>query len=316
MALWEDFEDGTSRLNTLSGTSSWSVDTGTPAYVGTYGYVYSGGANHSRRWDNSVSYSASDYFVYEGYVRAQAGGTNLVGLVFGQSTIFTGYSVIIDTRNSTGGSSAFQIRKDNSTTPLAATTGPTISSATWYKIRVEWRTSGTRITAKLYDTSDTLLATITSNDTSYTSGYCGLHCYNTSYIDELYLIFEAENTIYNDTHEASITAGESFSQNAILNDTHSESITAGESFLAGLTYSDTLTESIVTGDSLSTQVVFSNSLNFSATLDSTFLDTLGGGNIKVYDGADFVPGALKIWNGSSWDIKPVKYWDGDSWELL
>jgi len=39
------------------------------------------------------------------------------------------------------------------------------------------------------------------------------------------------------------------------------------------------------------------------------------GQIKTYDGADFVAKPVKVWNGSSWEIKPVKFWDGNSWEI-
>jgi hypothetical protein len=37
------------------------------------------------------------------------------------------------------------------------------------------------------------------------------------------------------------------------------------------------------------------------------------GNIKVFDGASFVPKPVKVWSGSAWVTKPLKRWNGSAW---
>lgn len=167
--------------------TNWSVTTSYPQ-SGDFSYTSTNGAAHVSRYTTSV-HPASDEFNLEGWVRCVSGGTNLAGLVFGhQASGNLGYQVIIDTRNSTGGSSSFQIRKDASSTPLASSTAATVSANTWYRVAVQWRTSGTRISAQLYDESGTELATLTSSDTSYTTGRLGLHAYNTVSFDNISLV--------------------------------------------------------------------------------------------------------------------------------
>ncbi|HEU4715952.1 MAG TPA: hypothetical protein VFS14_03930, partial [Candidatus Saccharimonadales bacterium] len=38
------------------------------------------------------------------------------------------------------------------------------------------------------------------------------------------------------------------------------------------------------------------------------------GQIKVYDGSDWVWKPVKVWNGSTWTAKPLRYWDGSVWQ--
>ena len=186
--FWEDFESNSSRMTSLNGNSSWSIQ-GTGAYAGTYRLQYAGGANHSCRWDDNFVYSPSSTFLYEGWVRTDAGGTNLAMLLFGKTTgsNYNGYQVCIDSRNSTGGSAAFQIRLNNGSSPLTSSTAPTIVVGNWYKIQVEWRSSAPNITARLFNSSLDLLATLTSNNTTHTSGRLGVHGFNTTSFDNLYL---------------------------------------------------------------------------------------------------------------------------------
>jgi hypothetical protein len=37
------------------------------------------------------------------------------------------------------------------------------------------------------------------------------------------------------------------------------------------------------------------------------------GQIKVWDGSQWVAKPMKVWNGSQWVTKPVKYWNGTTW---
>jgi hypothetical protein len=41
--------------------------------------------------------------------------------------------------------------------------------------------------------------------------------------------------------------------------------------------------------------------------------TAATGNIKVWDGAAWVPKPVKVWDGAAWVAKPVKRWSGTAW---
>jgi hypothetical protein len=48
-----------------------------------------------------------------------------------------------------------------------------------------------------------------------------------------------------------------------------------------------------------------------ADLQSAVVGTTG--QIKVWDGAQWIAKPMKVWDGSTWQIKPVKYWNGTAW---
>jgi len=189
---WENFQT-TSRLTSVNGSviANWDRIADGANTVLNYNTAVN---THSCVWDNANSYSASATFYLEGMVRADVGGAdpnpNQAQLVFGKQTgaNFNQYAAVIDSRNTTGSGAAFQLRLNNSTTPLATSTVPVIAANTWYKISIDWRTSGTRITARLYNSTNVLLATLTSSDTTYTSGRVGCHGFNQSSFDNIRLI--------------------------------------------------------------------------------------------------------------------------------
>jgi hypothetical protein len=37
------------------------------------------------------------------------------------------------------------------------------------------------------------------------------------------------------------------------------------------------------------------------------------GQIKVWNGSNWVAKPVKYWTGAEWVIKPLKYWDGGAW---
>ena len=182
--FFEDFESG-NQFN--AGSSGWTRS-GTHAAAGSFGYGRGSGTSHQSRSYSGETFSAGPDFNYEGWIRLDDGGTNLAGLVFGHTgSGNNGYQVIIDGRNGSGSSAPFQLRLNASTTPLGTSTSPTISNNAWYRITVEWRTSAPRITCRLYNASGSLLATITSNNTNYTSGRLALHAYNAASFDNIHL---------------------------------------------------------------------------------------------------------------------------------
>jgi len=39
------------------------------------------------------------------------------------------------------------------------------------------------------------------------------------------------------------------------------------------------------------------------------------GQIKVWNGSQWIAKPVKYWNGSAWTVKPVKYWNGSQWTI-
>lgn len=191
LPVWEDFETGNRMIGTSRRPlSDWNrVDEGdkSPQHV----MSYTGPASHAQIYQTVTTYSASPTFLLECRVRMNAGGTNLAGPAFGKQSSgnFDGYTVILDTRNRTGGTAGLQLRLNNGTSPLAWQ-AIAINVGEWYRVQMEWRTSGTRITVRLYSDSpvaNSLLATITSTNSAYTSGFLGLHAYNPASFDDIKL---------------------------------------------------------------------------------------------------------------------------------
>ena len=185
---WENFQSS-NRLTSINGSviANWDrILDGTNTILN----YNTAAATHSCVWDNANTYSASATFNLEAMVRIESGTPNQAHLVFGKQSgaNFNAYQVLIDDRNLTLGSAAFQLRLNNGTTPLATSTAPTIVKNQWYKISIDWRASGTRITARLYNNANMLLATITSNNTTYTSGRIGVHGFNQASFDNIRLI--------------------------------------------------------------------------------------------------------------------------------
>jgi hypothetical protein len=137
----------------------------------------------------NVNYARGSSFFYSGFLKTNLyyETTGLSGIGFGlQSTdIKNGYFAVIDVRNGTGETAAFQIRRDiNNIVPIATDTSITIQPDRWYRITITWSSAGL-ITARLYDGVGPLLTTITVTDTTYTSGYLGITSYSLSSFDNL-----------------------------------------------------------------------------------------------------------------------------------
>lgn len=43
------------------------------------------------------------------------------------------------------------------------------------------------------------------------------------------------------------------------------------------------------------------------------IPTSATGQLKVWDGSNWVAKPVKVWDGANWVVKPVKRWDGSSW---
>jgi hypothetical protein len=157
----------------------------------------------------NVLYPRGTTFFYSGYLKTNLyyETTGLTGIGFGlQGDVKLGYFAVIDVRNGTGETAAFQLRKDiNNTVPIATDTAITIQTDRWYRITITWSSAGL-ITAKLYDGVGPLLSTITVTDTSYTTGYLGITSFSLSSFDNLSNL-AAQFT----TNAGNIASGESLS---------------------------------------------------------------------------------------------------------
>ena len=162
----------------------------------------------------NVNYARGSSFFYSGFLKTNLyyETTGLTGLGIGlQSTeIKNGYFAVIDVRNGTGETAAFQLRKDiNNTVPLATDTSITIQADRWYRISFAWSSAGL-ITVKLYDGVGVLISTLTVTDTSYTSGYLGITSYSLSSYDNLTNIF---NLLLS---PSAISTAEAFNNNNVI----------------------------------------------------------------------------------------------------
>jgi hypothetical protein len=132
------------------------------------------------------------------YTTSDASTTNLCGVgIFNDgnetpATYSDGYYAVVDTRNGTGSTAAFQIRKTaDSGTILDSDDSLSVVSDAWY--RVEMYVDGdNQIVAKLYDTDMELLSTLTSTDTDYTEGYFALTTYEEAYFDDIHILGDKE----------------------------------------------------------------------------------------------------------------------------
>ena len=161
----------------------------------------------------NVNYPRGTNFFYSGFLKTNLyyETTGLTGLGIGlQGDVKLGYFAVIDVRNGTGETAAFQLRKDiNNTVPLATDTSITIQTDRWYRISFTWSSAGL-ITAKLYDGIGILISTLTVTDTSYTSGYLGITSFSLSSYDNLTNIF---NLLLS---PSAISTAEAFNNNNVI----------------------------------------------------------------------------------------------------
>lgn len=180
----EDFEDGTSGLT--QGGDTFEVNAA-GARTGVYGYQRTNSAStwQSRWTPDSIGRGNT----FEAWVRPDIGGTNICGVVFGYTgaSQTAGYQVFVDTRNNASdnsSSASFQVRVDAGTSGVISKGALGITSGTWYRIRVQWRSDGL-IIATLFNTAGAVMAQISRPDTTYTSGLAGVVAYNLASFDDI-----------------------------------------------------------------------------------------------------------------------------------
>lgn len=302
----EDFEDGVSSF-TDGDSANYTVEA-TNAYSGTYRLARASALAHYSVHSTSDVWSNATTSRMIGYIRADEGGTNLVGLRFGvpAATGQQGYWALIDTRNNTGSTSAFQLRLDGGTTPLATATTPSVSANKWYRVEITWQGISPRITAKFYESeSATPLVTLTSEDVTYTSGRIGIQAYNAASADEI---------IITDTHIDTVSSTDLGFTNTI-NGTDTDPFTAGEKIQYQVQTGDAFVDDVYKWRVRAIDPLGSNTYGvWSATRQFT-VSTSGAltGQIKVWNGTSWVAKPVKVWDGASWVTKPVKQYNGTSW---
>ena len=173
-------------------------------YTGLFGFGMKrieGGSSNKVLVYKAV-YKRSPTFFWSGFVKTYFGytttGLSGIGIAIQPNNIYNGYYAVIDVRNGlTPDTASFQLRNGiNNTSPLSYISGLALQADTWYRITTTWNTSGV-ITAKLYQQTGELIATLTATDNTYTSGYMGLTSYSNSLFDNFTNI--ADNRITNIT---------------------------------------------------------------------------------------------------------------------
>jgi len=159
----EDFEDGDIIEYTEVGSASHVV-TGVAAHDGSFGlatYIVSGGGGWLYRDDAAVQVAQGTIISY--WARPTATGRAYCG--FGATSAGT-YSAVLSPTDST-----FLIQRNVSYDFYDLTyASQTWTADKWYRVEVQWDVGGD-ITARLFDSDGTtLLNTISTNDSTYTSG--------------------------------------------------------------------------------------------------------------------------------------------------
>jgi hypothetical protein len=187
IAFSENFESGTSSFS--AGSSNLFTVTTDPAQaaIGSNRLAASVGTSLQRAWNPEFVWTNTDGGTLSGYVRIEGSGTTIAGLGWGQSTGLNGYSVRIDSQSGTGSQAGFQLRINNSDTVLDSDDVIVVNQDVWYRIEVDWKDSGTRITTRLYDLAGTLLSTLTSTNSAITSGFIGVEAIQVSSFDDIML---------------------------------------------------------------------------------------------------------------------------------
>jgi len=158
----EGFEKS-STWNVVGSTASARITT-SATHDGVYGLDDVGGNDWLYRQDDAVRVSRGDsvatWLKFSGAVNGKA------YFGFGSSANGT-YSIV-----ASGESKQFQIQMNSGyqTATIVASADFTFAANHWYKVQVDWSTSGSMV-AKLYDTNGTtLLKSISGTSTSYVSG--------------------------------------------------------------------------------------------------------------------------------------------------
>jgi hypothetical protein len=181
--VFEDFEACT-LADYGQDSSGPIVLSDTISYEGNQSAVLPGGETSALIDVSSGNHTTSAGNTYRAWIRTDStSGAN--GMVVGAQTVSTtpgGYYLRTDTAN--------EIRLwkiDGSFTTLDSTT-VTINSGDWYQLELDWAVDGT-LTGRVYDTSGTLLGTVSGSDTTFSSGGFGFRYYDQangpSYVDNI-----------------------------------------------------------------------------------------------------------------------------------
>ncbi|MBX9653019.1 S53 family peptidase [bacterium] len=149
------------------GSSVTARITTSATHDGVYGLDDVGGNDWLYRQDDAVRVSQGDSVATWLKFSGTANGKAYFG--FGSSAIGT-YSIV-----ASGESKQFQIQLNSGyqSSTIVASTDFTFAANHWYKVQVDWSTSGTMV-AKLYDTNGTsLLKSVSGTSTTYASGGIG-----------------------------------------------------------------------------------------------------------------------------------------------
>lgn len=173
--VYDDFEDG--NITEYSGDTTKFALSGGYAYGGGFGLYASPDQNAKTndgiaRFDQTVSQGEIIRFMQ--YVDTSAGSGDEVCTMFGvQSpvTVNHNYGVCIEQFGTDRVSLVKNVENTDSTGTLLATSTISLSTG-WYEVMIDWQTNDD-IDVSVFNTSGTLLATVSATDSTYTSGGMG-----------------------------------------------------------------------------------------------------------------------------------------------
>lgn len=172
LTIVDDFED--QNLNEYSGSVSDYTITNEKAVNNSYSLK----SNASAKIIND-SVTVGQGSTITGYLITPADGMAI--LQFGVQDFDNNY--IINLSSFDTDLTLAKKENDNYSTLDSTYVNPT---GEWYKIRIEWLPDNS-ITCTLYDNNDSLIATVSATDSTFTSGKIGFDCYKAgAYFDYVY----------------------------------------------------------------------------------------------------------------------------------
>lgn len=172
--VFDDYEDN--NITEYSGDTGLFTTVTSPVYGGTYALRPSNTSGRTTdgifRFDDPVS--QGQMIRYMQYVDTGAGSGDEPCTIFGvqsPGTTNQNYAVCLEQFGTDRISIAENV-SDNDTSGTVLASSTVSYSTGWYEVEIDWRTNNT-ITAALYNSAGTLVASTTATDSSYTSGGYG-----------------------------------------------------------------------------------------------------------------------------------------------
>ncbi|MCD5381099.1 MAG: DUF2341 domain-containing protein [Candidatus Pacebacteria bacterium] len=180
MIVVDDFEDN--NITEYSGDTSLLTTAAASAYGGSYGLELTSGNEGTRltdgiaRFGQTSTTSQGETIRYKQYVDTGSGSSDEACTMFGVQLPVTAnqnYGVCLELFGTDRISLVKDVESTDTYGGVSVLASSTLTYSTgWYEVEIDWLTDNT-IFVSLYDNTDTLVATTTATDSTYTSGGFG-----------------------------------------------------------------------------------------------------------------------------------------------